>query len=424
MVAPTPKPTPKAGPSAAHEGRRHAIIIGLTGLLVIGGYAAYQTYLLAQPSRTPATASAHEGEGPGSTPALPETPPLEAAVARARYELDVAELEALHRELAAAETPQAPLLRAEVAAARALEASVRSRLDPTLAESAGALRRDATAAIADATEREANATRLAAARARLALASGEDLTQTHPRVLMPSYRDPELRAAALARPVWYEDERDPPLLEDVAAALRASPPTGLVRMLLALTLHRAGASEESQALVAAVLEETPEQPLALLIAREAAYPPSGAAEEAPRDPQERPAAAPAQAPNETAPRAKAPPRRDFATLASEGCRLVRQGEAARALTTLREAFDLQPGSTKVVLCMADAHRALGNDASARALVDRVLRSSPSHTGARLLAARLERERGNTAGALAHYREILSVDPENPTAKAFLEEHGP
>lgn len=73
--------------------------------------------------------------------------------------------------------------------------------------------------------------------------------------------------------------------------------------------------------------------------------------------------------------------------------------------------------------MAEAHHALGRDASARALCDRALRKSPSDRRALLLAAELEIARGNDSAALGHYRKILENNPDDAKAKAYVESHG-
>jgi tetratricopeptide (TPR) repeat protein len=73
--------------------------------------------------------------------------------------------------------------------------------------------------------------------------------------------------------------------------------------------------------------------------------------------------------------------------------------------------------------MAEAHLALGREASARALCDRALRKSPSDRRALLLAAELELQRGNEGAALEHYKKILENHPDDSKAKAYVESHG-
>ncbi len=112
---------------------------------------------------------------------------------------------------------------------------------------------------------------------------------------------------------------------------------------------------------------------------------------------------------------------DFKSLLDEGCRLVRSGSAADGFKVLKKAHDLQPGGPKVTLCMAQAQDKLGRAASALALVDRVLRTSPKNKAALTLAARLEAKQGNNSTAENLYRRLLAVDPENVAAKKFLGE---
>jgi lipopolysaccharide biosynthesis regulator YciM len=73
--------------------------------------------------------------------------------------------------------------------------------------------------------------------------------------------------------------------------------------------------------------------------------------------------------------------------------------------------------------MAEAHHALGRDASARAMVQRALAKDPKDKRGNLLAAKLEDARGNVAGAISHYRKVLSVDADNATATKYLQAHG-
>lgn len=412
---------------------------------------------------------------------------LESKLREAAHRLDLTALAQLEAELAAtAAKPEtskmladeARKLRAKALATRAVEASFRERLTGKDV-GASTLVREATDALDDLERSGAPAARLATTRAWLSLATGNDITLTHPRVLLPDFHDPELRLAALSAKTLeepLEPQRRAALIDEIGSNDESS---ALTKILLAHMLRREGKQDAARDELRAVLSKTPEQPFALAV-REAETPatvvvasiPPPPPTETRRDPPEPPEAPPADPKRnadeerddvdeaddadeqtagrtedkteekqakrpddrgEPAPVASTPAPRSrpgtgaeerragrFEALASEGCRNVRSGQASEGLAQLRRAFDLQPGTTRVTLCMAEGQFKLGNAASARALVDRVLRRSPKHKGALLLSARLEDNRGNPTGARKAYEKVLSIDPNNATAKAYLE----
>jgi len=410
---------------------------------------------------------------------------LESKVAEARSTLNVVALAKLEAELSTviADDPlprhalHAQLLRAECIAARALEGTVRRRIAQSADEGeSSVLVARARAALDEITD-QVPGPRLTAAKARVRLAAGEDLIDTQPRVILPNYIDPELRLAALTRAVWWEEGLSVgDALADMIAELRTTSPTALTRGLLALALLRANNAASAETEVRALLETTPDLPLALALQQRlstqtkatsplttatatmvAVAPDPGTRPSVKPNETVRPAdpvpprvptavatpvvppRPPVSEPTTTEPTttepttvasSEAPPAPlpsdpspvDEGSLAEEGCKRVQGRDAKSGLFMLRRAFDLDPSSAKITVCMAEAHRQLGNDASARALVERILRRSPNHVDANLLAGRLEDARGHTDRARAHYETVLESVPDHPIARRYLDAH--
>lgn len=362
----------------------------------------------------------------------------------------------------------------ELHAAIALEASIRAEVDAAGREAA---QKVAAKSIARARELGveigqygADRGRVDAALARAELASGADLTESFPLLLLPSFRDPELRAAAISAPLWRGPEPTAALADSILAQLKAADrQTALVRLLTAHALARSDDQDAAAAQIDDVLADVPRQPLARALQRTLTTPtvvamakPTPADEEpvvidpieaspAIPDPQPEPTptakpippvdttaepdpvidppdVTPKPAPKPATPKPATPkpdgePKKNgYESLLSEGCKLVRAGDAAAGFELLQKAFDLNPNAVAVTVCMAEAHHALGRDASARALCERALRKSPSDRRALLLAAELEIKRGNESAALGHYRKILEKNPDDSKAKAYVEAH--
>jgi tetratricopeptide (TPR) repeat protein len=474
-----------------NAGRHTLWIVAGIGIAAVVGYGVVQ--------------AGRAARAPTDMPAQPETAQtarasiteLTQAVEGARQDLDVAALAKLEEQLATAaeqttmqqRAAEARLARLEALSTRALEAAVRSKQPGADIQSAERTRKVAItqgrSALANLRKDKSTVdpARLRAAEARLALADGNDITQSHPVVLLPTFRDPELRLAALSRPVWFEQREDgeDEVVEVVEELERADPKSALTRALLAVALHSKGDDEAAQSEVDTVLQRVPGQPLALVLKRSiaggiatvaVAEPPEPADHSAgtppepqanatanepepepepetktapppiapkptgtklepvdtepvePPKPKPEPKPEPKNTPQTEPPKPKPKPQaQGFDELVAQGCKDVRSGDAEGGLAKLRKAFDIKPGSTKVTLCMAEGQDKLGRTASAAALVDRVLRSSPSNVKALLLAAKLADKTGNKAAALAHYRKVLEVQPDNAKAKAYVDNHG-
>jgi tetratricopeptide (TPR) repeat protein len=462
------------------DGRATVVLAALLGAAAVIGYAVTTTR--GQPQATAPTARPHQAS----------LTDLIADASAAREALDVERMTRLGDELRgaaedttlAAKATSAELELVDIQAALALEASVRAELDPGGREAA---QRAAGRAIAEVRtlaivleRKHADAGRIEAALARAELAAGTDITASFPAVLMPTYRDPELRLAALAAPVWRtradgNDAPDQALLDEITAQLQgAERQTNLIRLLTAAALRRADRVIDARSLVADVLQEVPQQPLARVLQRSLAtegavavagiVPNGEAATEVPPDagvgtavvaptavadtpdaePSRKPTVAPKPEP-EAEPESKPEPvkptpsvatdepkptpakpeakKKGYDALLAEGCKLVRSGKAEQGFQLLQQAFDQNPTAVAVTVCMAEAHHELGRDASARALCDRALRKSPNDRRALLLAAELELGRGNESAALAHYKKVLENHPDDAKAKAYVDGHG-
>lgn len=251
-------------------GRPAVLLAALLGVAAVIAYAA---------SRGRAHPDASGPTGRTQSASLPD---LAASAVVAREHLDVEQLGRLVGELdrsaesttLAAKTTAAQLELLDVQAALALEASVRAEIDATNRDAAQHAAARSIASVRELSlvlERKgADAGRIEAAMARVELAAGTDITESFPAVLMPTYRDPELRLAALAAPVWRPrgETIEPALLDEIVAQLQgAERQTTLVRLLTAAALKQSGRELDARTLITEVLQETPQQPLARAMQR-------------------------------------------------------------------------------------------------------------------------------------------------------------
>jgi len=442
----------RADPGA---GRLVVIGVAILGLGAVIAYAVVQSN-----ERTEAMARAQPTES--ETPKAEAAPSIAELVARsdeARKALDTATLVRVQKELeAAAKSSSRPPLarrarRAQLDAitSLAVEATLRSAtLGDEKAREQAAEFASQGQALANALDAELEPAELVTARARITLAQGRDVIDEHPLVLLSTFGDRELQHAVLSEPLWrptpgneLDDEERAGLVQ---ALEEVSDPTGLEQLLLALALDAEGESERAKALARDALATAPRQSLA-----------QGLLDRFDRgtmlavaDPQPIPVGIPS-AP-ETPPVAETPPlvetptpsvepsapskpkkpkssgskpkkRLGPAELTTEGCKLVRSGKAQQGFSLLQRAFDLNPRDTKVTQCMAEAHLKLGRLPSARAMVERVLRSSGKNKRALLLAAKIEDKMGAKRAATDYYRRVLAIDPDHATAKAYVDKNG-
>lgn len=532
-------------------------VVGIVALLGVAGIIAYA--VMQDRGRTEATQTAEERVVPAAKPV--PVGEITARVRAARQAFDVEELarlepaleEAIARSTVPATALDAKLELADLHATRALEAAVRGGMLPTHRTQASKEIKhaieEASPILAALESGKADQGRVRAATARLALAEGAPLVEEHPIVLMPTYRDTELRLVALSEPLWRGAGGDASLgttaLEELITELRReSHRTGLQNVLLAAALRALEREDEALMVLDEVLAEVPTQPTALGLRRQwtgapavvaaaprgdggaddlrgvgdgsitadddngedagiaidggadaaddgsarpeptpptdprpaavpsdppspppadppADPPPADPAptpadptpppadpepasddgglvpsppEPAPADPPPAPAVDPppdpvpdpAPKPTPKKPNKPKPPKKKkqgFDELLAEGCKLAKGGDANKGLKLLQKAHDIQPGGTKVTLCMAQAHKKLGRTPSARALTERILRKSPGNKQANLLMASIEAGAGNKAAAVRHYKKVLEKDPEHAKAKAYVEANG-
>jgi len=425
---------------------------------------------------------ARESRGGREPKAAPPTKaesasPLSDLVTRAqaaRRTLDTTALQALDTELAAAAqanptAPEAPELlgeRVAVLASLSLESCVRAAVakDAPAGEQA-TIYTNHTNALVEQHEPQLDPGLVLAARARDTLCSGkEDVLALHPAVLHPGFRDHELRYALLAEPLWRTPGSDAEPFDDQARAnlvraLEQLPePTTLERLTLALALP--GSDPRAQSIVGEVLASVPAQPLAkavqehlrgsaqVAVADPLPIEPAGPqptevespepTEPAPPEPTEPsppeptepgptkkvkpPSSGQPKQPSSGQPK-QPKPKAGPTDLAEEGCKLVHGGKAEQGFAMLQKAFDQDPRDTKVILCMAEGHMKLGRLPSARAMVERVLRASGKNKKALQLAGKIEDQLGNERSAADYYRKLLEIEPDNATAKAYVEKHG-
>lgn len=427
------KPAPQTGRLVVLT----AVVIGAGAML---GYGLAQV----QGRKEGKTVAADDMEA-APAPAPTGSALVERAVL-ARRSLDTATLQRLEGELASA-APQAPDARREqlaVLAALAVESSVRGAVagDAKAREQAtGYATRART--LVDGHEAELDPGVVLATRARLDLVGGQDVLARHPAVLLPGFRDRELQHLLVSEPLWRPGSEPlaAPARAGLAQALEQLPePTAVERLLLALALPDSDARARS--LVGEVLTKAPAQPLATAVqerlrgATQVAVadplpvePAEPEPEPQPAEPEPEPAEPidtqpePTKKPSQPKPPKPKEPKAPTGDLAEEGCKLVQSGKAEQGFSMLQRAFDQDPRDTKVVLCMAEGHMKLGRLPSARAMVERVLRGSGKNKKALLLAAKIEDKLGNERSAADYYGKILELEPDNATAKAYVEKHG-
>jgi len=248
-------------------------VLGLAGVVAFGVLKARE--------RSQAQASAQQA----AAIAAPRTAPASASdlVARsqqARRALDTGAMASLETELAsAAASAGAPAQAFEVRRERlavlstlAVEASVRAHvLHQPEAEQQAADYAALGQGLIDDLREQLDPGEVQATRARLTLAAGGDVLAKHPRVLLPAFRDRELRHVVLAQPLW--DPADAEGTDDQAAEPDETPgllsaleqlrdPTGLERALLAVVLEHQGAADRAQTVLDLMLSTAPGQPLA------------------------------------------------------------------------------------------------------------------------------------------------------------------
>jgi tetratricopeptide (TPR) repeat protein len=266
-------------------GRWAVLLAGGIGICAVIGYGIHNSRSRAEVSAALADRDAQVDRSETSVELLL------ARAREARDSLDVATLGELADTLrgAAARAPgpersTVELELADVLATQALEAAIRAHAvaaERPAAQRVAAEAIDAITPLLDALEvTGADPARVHATRARVALASGTDVLEDYPSVMLPTFRDEELRLAAMAGPVWRESDVPPEMVSEVVDALReAQRSTGLIQALLAIALTTAGEEEAALAVVDAMLQKVPSQPMARALRAELADAPPDATSE-------------------------------------------------------------------------------------------------------------------------------------------------
>jgi predicted Zn finger-like uncharacterized protein len=241
----------------------------------------------------------------------------------------------------------------------------------------------------------------------------------------------ETRLMIAAAPMLRDDRVK--LLPEVLAGLAALPePTVPARLMLALGQHRGGDDEAARATTAAVLEAVPEQPVARALGRRI----SGV-KIAQSDPPERPDPAPPDTPppkpetpeTPTHPTSSGTPKNpgsggdggneSASKLIDKGCGKVESGAAAEGVVMLKKALEKRPGDLDALLCLGNAHAALGEHGNALRFYQRALDRSPNMMSALQGAAKAAAKLGRKEQAVRLYKRLLEHDPGHDAAREYV-----
>lgn len=103
-----------------------------------------------------------------------------------------------------------------------------------------------------------------------------------------------------------------------------------------------------------------------------------------------------------------------------GLTLVRQGNAAGALSELRRATELVPSNTRFAYVYAVALHSGGQPAAGIAVLQRALKSDPADRDVLAALASFEAETGHTQQARAYASDLLRLYPGDPNGKAIID----
>lgn len=109
----------------------------------------------------------------------------------------------------------------------------------------------------------------------------------------------------------------------------------------------------------------------------------------------------------------------FEKLVERGCEAARNGSAETGINLLLDAYDGHSSDLDVLVCLGDGYIRQGQRRRAGDFYDKALGHSPKHKPALEGAAEVAAKSGETGRATTLYETLLTVDPGNPDAKAFL-----
>ena len=234
--------------------------------------------------------------------------------------------------------------------------------------------------------------------------------------VLPKEAD-ELVAVAMAAPFWRDVDAVPtPALLDALRSVENS--TTLLRSIVAMLLWRTGRVEEARREVDGILENVPDQPVA--VALSGIFGRVGATSPPVAEPP--PSSARASTTSPRLPPQKAPPQiEDSITTA---CNQIDRGDDAGlvALLAAVEAGADPATNLRLGICMARGYANRGDHREASMGYASVLKKAPRHAVALIGAARAAAKLGDTTAATGYYERLLALEPKNAEARDYLAKH--
>ena len=372
-------------------------------------------------------------------PSAADVPEIAAAEAATNH-LGLAELAqaeaGLQRRLDAGEADPATSAAIEVALAdlllsRAIAYHIAAALDEAQREVYAKRARDDQdhgARLVDSLEGAPDVDRLGEVRALARLAAGRDPVEVLPLVPDSAKQTQWIvRAAGL----WRDDSAAVP--EGLVAGLQGiEPRSGLADATLALALVRANDETGARNLLERLLVRADDQIVGVALRVRLGGPSSAETGDESGDENDD-ATGETETGGDPGIVAKAPPvpvptpdkpssgggGGSFDKLVVRGCEAARSGSADEGVTLLLRAFDDRPNDLDVLACLGDAYARQGQNRRAAEFYDRALDRSAKYKPALIGAAKVAAKTGATAKATKYYETLLSVDPDNADAKAFL-----
>jgi len=102
-----------------------------------------------------------------------------------------------------------------------------------------------------------------------------------------------------------------------------------------------------------------------------------------------------------------------------GCVQLQNSDKAQAIPFLKKFVALRPSDPRGHLALATAYLALYQAEAAKAELVLPLKDSRTRPGAEYLLGRLAEQQDDTTGAIAHFRELLKLEPKSPEGHAEL-----
>jgi len=109
-------------------------------------------------------------------------------------------------------------------------------------------------------------------------------------------------------------------------------------------------------------------------------------------------------------------------LIDRGCSKVESGSAAEAVPLLKRALEKRPGDLDALLCLGNAHAALGDHGNALRFYQRAIDRSPNMLSALHGAAKSAAKLGRKEQAVRLYKRLLEHDPGHDQAREYVKAH--